>query len=202
MSKHIGELLNAYLDGELHGARLQHVETHLAECRACQAELDSLKSLSFVLQKFPAPELTPAERFAAQVSLRLPVRQVRTSENRVLEISWWMVPVGLLAAWIFFNTSFFIGDVLSAVSTVGLLGSISDLPVIGPASGPYLSAALGQFGVLSGNTLDMAVSMESITRSSLSQISVQVSIAVLYLGWIAIWWARHTRRGHGQLIEG
>ena len=51
MSNHVTEWLNAYLDGELHGSRLQHVEAHLAECDACQAELESLERLSSLLQK-------------------------------------------------------------------------------------------------------------------------------------------------------
>jgi hypothetical protein len=37
------------------------------------------------------------------------------------------------------------------------------------------------------------------------QISFEVSIALLYLSWIAIWWARHRRHArqpHGQLLEG
>jgi hypothetical protein len=39
----------------------------------------------------------------------------------------------------------------------------------------------------------------------LPQISLQISIALLYLSWIAIWWARHIRyqhQQHSQLIEG
>jgi hypothetical protein len=37
---------------------------------------------------------------------------------------------------------------------------------------------------------------------SLPEIIIQVSIALLYLSWMAIWWARHTHQGHGQLLEG
>jgi anti-sigma factor RsiW len=46
MSTHVSEWLNAYHDGELRGNRLQYVETHLAECELCQAELESLDNLS------------------------------------------------------------------------------------------------------------------------------------------------------------
>lgn len=202
MSKHISERLGAYLDGELYGSRLHHVEAHLAECRTCQAELESLDKLSSLLQEVPAPEFTSAERFASQVSLRLPHRQVTTSGKMILEIGWWMIPVGLLAVWIFFNTSFFISDMLSAASYLGLMSSISDWLVFGPTSEAYWSATLGQLGILSGTGLDLAASTEAITRTSLPQISLQVSIALLYLSWIAIWWARHTRKEHGRLLEG
>ncbi|MGE5644024.1 MAG: hypothetical protein ACM3Y8_13520, partial [Byssovorax cruenta] len=64
------------------------------------------------------------------------------------------------------------------------------------------SATLGQYGLLSGNTLNWAEATEVFTRTSLPQISLQASIALLYLSWIAIWWTRRTRREHGPLLEG
>jgi hypothetical protein len=39
---------------------------------------------------------------------------------------------------------------------------------------------------------------------SLPQVSLHISVALLYLSWIAIWWARHTRhprQQQGQLHE-
>ena len=55
MSNHITEWLSAYFDGELKGRQLQQVEEHLAECEACQAELESLHGLSVMLHEVPAP---------------------------------------------------------------------------------------------------------------------------------------------------
>ena len=49
---------------------------------------------------------------------------------------------------------------------------------------------------------DWAELTEAFTRNRLPQIVLQVAIALLYLSWIAIWWARQTRREHGQLLEG
>jgi predicted anti-sigma-YlaC factor YlaD len=201
MSKHSSEWLGAYLDGELHGSQLHHVQAHLAGCDLCRSELESLESLSSLLKEIPAPTFTPPERFAAQVSLRLPHNQTAVSRKQILEIGWWMIPVGLLAAWIFVSTSFFINDMLFAANTLGLLSGISDWLVFGSSGEAYWSATLGQFGILSGNSLDLAASTEAITRTSLPQISLQVSIALLYLSWIAIWWTRHKPRGHGQLLE-
>jgi hypothetical protein len=202
MSKHIIEWLNAYLDGELKGSQLHYVEVHLAECQICRAELHSLERLSGFLHEVPAPEFTSPERFAAQVNLRLPHEQYATSRNKVLEIGWWMIPVGLLGLWIFISTSFLVSDLLSAANNVGLLTNVSDWLALGSSSEAYWSATLGQFGILSGNSLNWAEWIEAFTRMSLPQISFQVSIALLYLSWIAIWWARHTRQGHGQLLEG
>ena len=66
MSKHVSEWLNAYYDGELHGHKLRLVEEHLAECEACQAELESLHGLSDLLHEVQAPlELPDGDACAA-----------------------------------------------------------------------------------------------------------------------------------------
>ena len=201
MSNHVTEWLNVYLDGELHGGRLQYVETHLAECEICLAELESLEALSDLLQEVPAPEFTPPERFASQVSLRLPPSKPVIVRKKVFEIGWWMIPVGLVAAWGLISISFLVSDMLSVANRFGLLTSVSDLMRFGWSNGAGWSTTLGQFGVLSGRALDFATSTESFTRTSLWQIGLQASIALLYLSWIAIWWARYQHRGNGQLLE-
>jgi len=179
------------------------VEAHLVNCPVCQAELESLQRVSGLLHEVPTPEFTSPERFAAQVNLRLPHQQATALENRMLEIGWWMLPVGLLAAWIFIGTSFFISDILSAANALGLLSGITEWMAFGPSNDIYLSATLSQLGLLSGNSLSWAESTEAFTRMSLPLISLQVSIALLYLSWIAIWWTRHTRHQQpGQFLEG
>ena len=202
MSQHVSEWLNTYHDGELRGRRLQDVEAHLAECEFCQAELGALESLSSLLHEVPMPEFTVPERLASQVNLRLPHKRAVVSKKQIIEFGWWMIPVGLLGAWIFISTSFFISDILSAASNLGLLRGISDWMAFGPSNDIYLSATLSQLGLLSGNSLSWAESTEAFTRMSLPLISLQVSIALLYLSWIAIWWTRRTRQERGPLLEG
>ena len=201
MSKHVIEWLNAYLDGELKDSQIQQVEAHLVDCEACRTELESLARLSSLLHEVPPPEFTPSERFAAQVSLRLPRRQASVSRSKILEVGWWMIPVGLVLSWIFISTSAFVSGMLSAANNLGLLGGISNWLVSGPANESW-SATLGQFGVLSGSGLDWAAATESLARTSLPQFTLYVSIALLYLGWMAIWWARTQRQGRDQLLEG
>jgi hypothetical protein len=138
------------------------------------------------------------ERFAAQVNLRLPSAKPVTSRRNALEIGWWMIPVGLLAVLIFINTSFLVSDMLLVASSFGMLADVSNWMRFGEAD---WSATLGQFGVLSGNSLDLAASTETITRALLPQIVLQSLIALLYLSWIAIWWARRRRAEPGQLVE-
>jgi predicted anti-sigma-YlaC factor YlaD len=202
MSNHASEWLNAYFDGELTGKRLHQVEGHLAECEACQAELDSLQDISELLHDVPAPEFIAVERFAGQVNLRIPHRQVVISRKQVMDAGWWMIPVGLLASWIFVSTAFALGDILLVAGNLGLLSGVSEWLGSVPSNPVYLSTTIGQMGLLSGTGLNWAEATETFTRVSLPEIIIQVSIALLYLSWIAIWWARHTHQGHGQLLEG
>jgi predicted anti-sigma-YlaC factor YlaD len=201
MSKHITEWLNAYLDGELRGARLQQMELHLAECPDCQAALQLLEKLSDLLHEAPTPEFTPPERFATEVNLLLPHRQITASRRKILEIGWWMIPIGLLGVWVFLGSFFALNDVLDAANRLGLLPGASDWLISLSFHEAYWSATLGQLGVLSGNSLDWAASTEVFTRTSLPQLILQISIALSYLSWLAILWVRLRRRGHRQLLE-
>lgn len=201
MSNHVSEWLNAYLDGELKNGRLHQVQEHLAECEACQAELESLQGLSALLQEVPAAQFTSNERFAAQVNLRLPQRRVVTTRRRFLEVGWWMAPVGLLMIWIFISTTIFVSDMVSAADNFGLLDDSAPLLVSDSSAGMWIST-LEQFGLLEGEDLQWAERIESYTRNVLPQFIWQVSIAMLYLTWIAIWWARQSRPGQVPLLEG
>ena len=201
MSDHITEWLNPYLDRELKGSQLRQVEAHLAQCRECSSELASLRRLSSLLQQAPAPEFTPAGRFAAQVNLRLPNRPAASSGKRILELGWWMVPVGLLAAWVFLSTSVAANDMLSLANRLGLLNSLSGWLAFGSANSPEWSAMLGQMGLLGGAELNWAELTETLTRTALPHMGLQVSIALLYLAWIATWWTRRTAPEHKQLVD-
>ncbi len=71
MCENMHALLNAYLDGELHGQRLLEVEKHLVSCAACRNDLQELRTVSDLLRAAPAPAFLPVERFVAQLILRL-----------------------------------------------------------------------------------------------------------------------------------
>ena len=204
MSNHVTEWLNAYLDGELKNGKLHQVEKHLVECEECQAELEFLQNLSSMLHEVPAPEFTPSERFASQVSLRLPHEKPRVVKSKAQEVGWWMIPVSLLLLWVFIGSVEVVGDVISTADRLGIL-SLEDAPawlVPGTSGEDLWSGTLGEFGLLSGNSLQWAELTESFTRDNLPQIVWQSAIALLYLSWIAIWWARHTPRETDQLPEG
>ena len=200
MSNHVIEWLNAYFDSELKGRRFQQVEEHLAECEACQAELETLQGISSLLQEVPAGEFTANDTFVSQVNLLLPQRPVASTRRKVLEVGWWMVPVGLLTVWIFVSTTILVSDVVSAANNFGLLDNVN-LLASDTSSNAYWTSTLGQFGLLQGNNLQWAERTESISRNLIPQIIWQISIALLYLTWIAIWWARQRLQGSGQALE-
>ncbi len=200
MSDHILELLGAYIDGELHGGQLRKVETHLAECQSCLEEYYKLQALSATLHEAPAPDFPAPEHFAADVALRLPRMPVKPIRTKALEVGWWLAPAGLIAAWIFVSTTTLVSNVITAASDLGLLNSASSWLIAG-SSGAGYSAFLGQFGLLEGGNLEWFTFSESFTRTFISSIFWQVSIAMLYLSWFVIWWARHTRQRPGGAMD-
>ena len=202
MSNHVTEWLNAYHDGELKGGRLQQVEEHLIECEACQAELEALQGLSALLQEVPVPAFPSPERFATQVNLLLPQKRTSTPGSQLFEVGWWMIPVGLLAVWVFISTAVLLGDAVSVAKNFGILDSTIASFIAAPSNTADVTSTLGQFGMLQGNSLQWAETTENFTRDLFPQIILQVSVALLYLTWFAVWWARHTRQLNTPLLEG
>ncbi|HNA90583.1 MAG TPA: zf-HC2 domain-containing protein [Anaerolineales bacterium] len=197
MSNHVTDWLNAYLDGELKGHRLHQVEAHLADCPECLAELESLQDVSDLLHEVPTPEFISSERFAAQVNLLLPHEQPRTPKRNVQEVGWWLIPVSLLMLWVFIGTSEAVGDVVRMADRFGLLSN-APAGLVQRFSGQAVwSDVLGNFGLLSGDGLAWAEGTELFTRHTLPQLVWQAAIAMLYLSWIVIWWARQRRRERG-----
>jgi hypothetical protein len=103
-----------------------------------------------------------------------------------------------MTLWIFIQITYTLSDWLSTASIFGL---VSDATLsISPQAARFTST-LGEFGLLSGGSLEWAAWSESITRTLFSQFTWQLSIAMLYLSWIVFWWARQRRQGSGQLLE-
>jgi len=194
MSEHIQEWLGAYLDGELRGWRLQQVEKHLAECQECSTELAELRNLSALLQEAPIErDFTPAERFAAQVLLRLPPQQEPSLRSRVQKASWWLVPATLLGAATFAQTAGVVSWFVWAAGQTGLLGAAAAQLQDVPQYNLWFHTALNLFnGSLAGAqpALNLA---ESWGQAFLGQATWLVILAGLYWTWLALWWFRHQR---------
>jgi anti-sigma factor RsiW len=165
MNEHVQHLLAAYFDGELTERQRAQIEAHLSGCPTCQTELENLALLSQMLQADPLPELrTSPDQFVAQVGLRLPRRDPLPRWQRGLNGLWYLIPVGLLAAWLVFQTILAQTWLLELALEYGLL---SDLQRFIAADTP--AQPLRPF---IWNTLFSGI------------------IGTALLGWIASWWVR------------
>ena len=191
-------LLNAYLDGELHGNRLRQMQSHLAACADCQNELKELRRISDLLREAPAPEFRPVERFVANLTLSLARRTQTNRPTKPGSLLWWLVPAGLLGAWFFVRTAFVLTDIISVAGATGLLGQANSwlsgggqqsiwFAAVSWLSGSQVSPAgqamlglLNAVNVFGGNLLDGFL--------------WQVAIGMLFWGWLAAWWLRRRSR--------
>jgi len=101
---HRGELIPAYLDGELAGEEKQRLEEHLAVCARCRDELTALEEVGLLLSE--APLFSPQPGFTARVMARQTQREARRRLTRVAPA---LVAVSLLLTF------------LALLSVVGLL---------------------------------------------------------------------------------
>ncbi len=188
-------LLNAYLDGELHGRRLDELETHLAACETCQEELRELRQVSEILHADPAAEAMPVERFVSQMTLRLPRRVQPARSTKPRSLTWWLVPAGLFGTWIFVQTVFTISNVVSAANASGLLGSAFSW-LGGGQESLWLSAASGLFGgqLTALPTLSLLNEVSVFGANLLGGFFIQAVIVLFYLAWLSAWWIRHQAR--------
>ena len=195
MIEHVTDLLGAYLDGELHGLRLRQVEDHLAKCAACRKELAELRSLSTLLQEsLPTEAFTPTDRFVANLTLTLPRRPVTTPIRKPLEFIWWLVPVGVLGAWVFLQTVFTVSTLVSTADLTGLFGNAAAWLQSGPLNTLWFSASMGLFGnQIQGSgrtTLDLLNNVSIFGSSIAMQLILQAGIALVYWVWLGLWWNR------------
>ncbi len=202
-NKHVTDWLGAYHDGELRGLRLQKVEAHLAHCEVCQAELAELQALTTLLQTSPAPRiLTQPDRFAAQVGLRLVRRPVQPTWRRALEIGWRLAPVGLLGALAFVQAALLVSGIALRALQFGLGSDViaSLLPV--SQQGSWLTTALNLSSANLGDLGRMASQLFSnggpLGWGLMLNLASIVVIGLLYLSWLASWWAR--RQHHSKEI--
>jgi len=101
---HRGELIPAYLDGELVGEEKQRLEEHLAVCTQCGDELNALEEVGLLLSE--ASLFSPQPGFTARVMARLAQREAR---RRLMRVAPALVAVSLLLTF------------LALLSVVGLL---------------------------------------------------------------------------------
>jgi anti-sigma factor RsiW len=196
MHENMRALLNAYLDGELHGTRLQEIELHLDSCESCRNELKELHLVSDLLQAAPAPEFIPTERFVSNLTLSLPRRSLRDLPPKPSSLAWWLVPAVLLGAWFFVQTVFILANIVTAADTTGMLGQAASW--LGGGQQTIWFAAVTSFSGLQSEglhtTLSLLNELDNFSMNLLTGFLWQALIVLLYWGWLFIWWLRRRPR--------
>ena len=185
-------LLNAYLDGELHGTRLQQMETHLASCEICQVELKELRRVSQLLQATPLPEVRRVDRFVANLALNLPQQPISDPGKKQGFLLWWLIPMGLVFDWFFVRAVILLGDIISLSGTGGLLGGVNALfnrSDLQPLWMTLLNVISGGQAA-NGQTVSLLNTLNGFASGFLSGFLWQAGIGLVYLGWLAVWWFR------------
>jgi predicted anti-sigma-YlaC factor YlaD len=187
MSEHMHEWLSPYFDGELHGARLRQVESHLSECAQCRAELERMQELSALLQgTTPVGEFIPTERFVSNLTLNLPRQPESTQTRKALEIGWWLIPVGVLGTWVFLQ--------VQNATNAGLFGSTFAWLQGNPPQTQWLATLTNMLGSQFGFTSQMVFSMlnnaDLFIHNLIGPFLWQGFLGIIYLGWLASWWFR------------
>ena len=141
---------------------------------------------------------TPPERFVAQVALRLPRRQQQPPAQRALELSWRMVPVGLLLTLAFVQTAFTIAGVLQVALSMGLGGEVGALifPGAGVSLPDVFSLSQASLATAVGSVVELIQAGGALAWIPALYLSLLVVIGLLYWSWLATWWAR---RRHQQI---
>ena len=189
MNEHVSAWLEAYHDGELQGRRLQQVKSHLAECAACRAELDALRTLSAWLQSGPAAEnLAPPERFVAQVGLRLPRRQDQPVWWQAARVGWRLAPVGLFGMWAILQAVFIVAQVVLLALRWGGEPALQNAAWLN-----HLGAGLNDLAPVGLADLDGVFPLGALAGSVL-YLGLMALIGLLYWSWLASWWARQHPR--------
>jgi anti-sigma factor RsiW len=192
MHEDMRALLNAYLDGELHGTRLLEVKLHLDSCESCRNELKELHLVSDLLKAAPTPEFMSAERFVSNLNLSLPRRTLRDLPTKPGSLAWWLIPAGLLGAWFFVQTVFTLTGMVTAAQTAGLLGQAAS-QLGGGQETVWFTAVISLFGAQAGgaqSTLSLLNQLNVTGANLLNGFLWQALIVLLYWVWLFVWWLR------------
>jgi hypothetical protein len=166
----------------------------LATCPACQAELEKLQNLTSLLHTSPeAQGLLPADRFVAQVGLRLPRRPTKPTWQRVLETGWRLTPVGLIGSWAFVQTVFITAGIVLFVLQIDGLEVVGLQQTEHPAT--WLTTFLSLLSIEPGETaMTILHTLRTLGQGLILYLTATLGIVLLYWSWLASLWARRRHR--------
>jgi hypothetical protein len=183
MNGHLDEWIDGYLDGALSPEQKRRAEAHLAHCPTCHSQIEQRRALSILLGEAPAATgLKPEKQFAAEVGLQLARRQAESPPSQsTASLAWLLVPAGLLVALAIVWAAGALSTLLSLVPglNLNLAGQLPlpQLPMVMPAAFSGLVGWLSVFDLIEWNWLSVLLAMSAIS--------------LVYLGWLAGWWAQN-----------
>jgi hypothetical protein len=133
------------------------------------------------------------ETFSAQVGLRLLRKPQDSNWQKVFQVGWKWIPVGLLAALVFVQTAFIVSRILTWTSrfspsmeqvTGYLLGDHQGVSLFGEITNHTVAG----FGDIWRLGLDFLRSGEPLGWGITINLALTVTIGLLYLSWLASWW--------------
>lgn len=196
-NNHVAAWLGAYLDGEVSSALREQIEAHLEGCLACQEELASLEQLSSLLHSSPLPAHPTSDAvFARQVLERIS-QPVPPLWQRALRLSWSLAPLFVFAVWAFYQAVSLVSGLL-LTWLPWIPGAEDAVQAFSPTSvgmGSWLLSGL--LNLVNPGFLEAAplVSwLEPVGIQALLNLALLAVLAVLFLSWLASWWAYHRAR--------
>lgn len=194
VEEHIRHWLSAYLDHELSSAQRTQVDAHLAGCDACMGELQSLRSLSSLLQEseLPAVELSQ-EQFVSSVLAQLPASKAPSSWRQMLWAVWWAAPLLVLLGWVFVHVIAWMVKLYGLADLAGWLslGNLA-LPPAGAEVQEMLAYGLRGVVALVQAFTPLGLGARWLSSEFLGLWSSSV-LVVLLGGWLASWWMMQKR---------
>jgi anti-sigma factor RsiW len=190
MHEAMRSLLNAYLDGELQSTRLQEMELHLASCESCRNELTELHLVSTLLQDAPSPEFMNTERFVSNLVLRLPRQTLHSLPPKPGQLAWWLIPAGLMGAWVFVQTVFILSNLVAVAQTTSLFGQVATWLNVGQQTA-WFAVLTSFFRTQAGGlqpTLSVLNGLNILGVNLVDGFLWQALIVLLYWSWLFAWW--------------
>ena len=160
---------------------------------------EGLRALTELVREIPAAaEVTPPERFVAQVGLRLPRRPEQPAWRRALELGWRLTPFGLLGAWAFVQAVFVVAEVVMFALRLGLGGDAAAALLPTPQTGFGVSELFSQPVAGLNGVGQVVLRLMShggpLGWGIILNLAALAVIGVLYWSWLATWWVRRQRQ--------
>lgn len=197
MPEHVTDLLGAYIDEELRGTSLRRVQKHLDHCAECRASLDEMRELSALLREAPAQDFLPTERFVANLTLKLPRQTTPVQTRKAAELGWWLIPIGVIGAWIFVQLTLGLTNWVMLAADLGLLGDSLAWFTAGNATrqATWFNLLVNLVGSPAEN-LSFLNQVDLFLQDFANHYIWQTALGMFYLAWLARWWLGQKKQDH------